>query len=311
MLEGIHALLEHVGFTAAKTADGAADVALYASAAPGGVRIPAGARTLVEQGPIRVQSSGGALYVSCDGHVSRVDLASGAAEVGVPQPPTLPRKDVLLLVVFLLLRRRGLYGLHASGVVRGGTGCLFVAPSGSGKSTQTYSLVRQGWEYLGDDSLLLRDGGDHVQALALRRHLCLDPALARPFPETARHGKASQFARRGKHELSMRALYPRQIVDGCVPRMLIFPEIVAAPVSRLVPMEAADALLRLMNESLAMALDPEARPIHLRLLGRLVHQARSWRLLAGRDLHARPEGVARLLEPVCPSPASLPPARAR
>jgi hypothetical protein len=190
-------------------------------------------------------------------------------------------------------------------VVADGAGCLLVAPSGSGKSTSTYGLVRRGWHYLGDDALLLHAAGDEVEALVLRRDLCLDPALEGCFPELRTHGQAGRFASRGKRRLAMRELYPERLLDRCVPRLLVFPEIVAEPESRLVPLGIAEVLPRLVAQSAVFALDPEAAPRHLDMLTRLARQTRAYRLLAGRDLKADPELVAPLLAAALPSPVPV------
>jgi hypothetical protein len=294
VLDRVHPVLAHLGLALADEA-GKADVVLRYPARPGAVQIPATARMTAEQDGIRAWSGGGLLYLECDGHAVHLDLSAGVAESTIPPAPTPPRKDIVIYTLLLLLRRRGLYALHASGVARAGAGFLFVAPCGSGKSTQTYGLVRQGWEYLGDDALLLRVRGDAVEALALRRDLCLDPALAHAFPEVVTHGEGGPFAARGKRRLRMRALHPGRLIERCVPRVLVFPEIVPNPVSRLAPLGPAETLARLVEQSVVVALDPDALPAHFEALGRLARQARGWRLLAGRDLKERPGAVAALL----------------
>src|SRR5215213_2250033 len=148
VLGRVHAILDHLGILPATLGDTPAVVWLY-STQPGAVRLPRRARAIAEQDGIHAWSSNGALYLSCDGHVGRLDPAAGTAEVVVPTSPGGLRKDFITHGFLLLLRRRGLYPLHASGVSQAGAGCLFVAPSGGGKSTHTYSLVRTGWDYLG------------------------------------------------------------------------------------------------------------------------------------------------------------------
>ncbi|HEX2207172.1 MAG TPA: hypothetical protein VHG93_05780 [Longimicrobium sp.] len=96
----------------------------------------------------------------------------------------------------------------------------------------------------------------------------------------------------------MRSLYADQLIDRCIPRVLVFPEIVSGSTSRLVPVEPADALARLMGESAVLTLDPVALPLHLRVLALLARQARSYRLFAARDLHTNPESVVSLLNGV-------------
>lgn len=311
VLEWVHAVLEHIGLLPAEEAGGAAEVVLRCSARADAVRMPPDVRLIAEQDGIRAWGGGGQLYLECDGHASRVDLAEGTAECALAPPPASPRKDVILYTLLLLLRRRGLYALHASAVARNGSGYLFAAPCGSGKSTQTYGLVRQGWDYLADDALLLRVSGDEVEALALRRDLCLDPALSHTFPEVSVHGEGGPFAARGKRRLPMRALHPERLIDRTVPRLLVFPEIVAQPTSRLVPLGQAEALAKLIEQSVVFNLDPEVLRQHLGVLERLVRQAPGYRLLAGRDLKEHPEGVAALLASVPGLPAPPPTPRPR
>lgn len=297
----VHSALEHQGFARAAESRGMPDIAVRCWGNRQEVCVPPGATLLSEHEGIRAWSDNGALYLTCEGYTCRLDLPGGVAEVVTPPLHALHarvRKDLITYTLLLLLRRRGLFALHASGVARDGTGCLFVAPSGGGKSAQTYSLVRQGWKYLGDDAVLLRGSQEEVEALALRRDLCLAPSLAHAFPEVVR-GRDTAFGSQGKQRLSMEALYPYRLINGCVPRLLIFPEIVSASVSRLVPLHQAEAYVRLMQESMVLTLDPDSVPLHLRVLASLVRQSQCWRLLAGRDLKEQPQLVGRLLESAC------------
>lgn len=304
-LSKVGRILKHFGLVPGVDEVNQAAVILRISGRAGAVRVPSKARPMADSEGIQAWIDEHALYLECAAHICRLQLRAGIGAGVVPPGPSLPRKDFVIYSLLLLLRRRGLYGLHASCVASAGMGCLFVAPSGSGKSTNTYSLVRRGWDYLGDDAVLLRESGEGVEALALRRDLCLDPALARLFPEIAQHGQAGPFAGRGKRRLPMRDLYAGQLIDQCVPRVLVFPEIVPDATSRLVPAEPADALARLMAQSAVLALDSEALPLHLQLLARLARQARSYRLLAGRDLRENPEAVASLLAEVHAGSSSL------
>jgi hypothetical protein len=273
-----------------------ASVSLRISPWTRAAQVPASARMLAEHDGIRAWSSDGLLYLDSPGHLLRLDVPAAAAEYWLREHATL-RKDIIVHALFLLLRRRGYYGLHASGVARGESGCLFVAGCGSSKSTQTFALARQGWGYLADDALLLRGGRDAVEALALRRDLYLDPALSHAFPEVAAHG-GSAPASRGKRRMAMSEMFPAQLVDRCVPRLLVFPEIAARGRSRFVRLRPADALARLMDQSACLTLDRDAFSGHVELLSRLVGQARSYRLLAGRDLRDDPEAIARYLSAI-------------
>jgi hypothetical protein len=302
---GVRDVLEHFGLGRVPPTAEPPTTRLHFTSWQHAEPVPADATEVGWQDGIRARAAAGAIWLTADHHCVRLDPAAGLAEGVLPRTPSALRKDLIIYAVLLLLRRRGYYGLHASGVVADGAGCLLVAPSGSGKSTSTYGLVRQGWHYLGDDALLLHAAGDEVEALALRRDICLDPALQGSFPELRTRGRTGRFAGRGKRRLAMRELYPERLLDRCVPRLLVFPELAAVAESRLVPLGVADVLPRLVAQSAVFGLDPEAAPGHLAVLARLARQTRAYRLLAGWDLKADPERVAPLLAAVLPHPSPV------
>lgn len=310
LLLRVRAILEHFGLGTAVPNPDPVPLRLVVSArrAP---PLPDDAREIARQDGIRALGSDTGLWLDSGAHHFRLDLRGGVAQGWLPGATDPPRKDLVVYALLLLVRRRGLFALHASAVVYRGAGYLFVAGSGSGKSTITYTLVRGGWDYLADDALLLRPLGEGVEGLALRRDLCLDPVLATRFPEVAVHGAPGPFAGRGKHRLDMRTLFPHRLVACCRPQVLLFPEIAPLAKSRLVPLAPAEMLPRLIAQSAVLALDPETLPCHLAVLGRLAAQARGYRLLAGRDVEDAPERVVELLEPLvsvgspAPSPSRL------
>ena len=63
---------------------------------------------------------------------------------------------VIAYAISAVIRRRGLYELHAAGLVEPTTkqGVLIVGDSGCGKSALTMRLAGSGWHYLSDDLLL-------------------------------------------------------------------------------------------------------------------------------------------------------------
>jgi hypothetical protein len=264
-----------------------------------------GANMAGEQDGILAYADPKYTYLCCEGHTARLEASMGTGDVVMPFPSTRLRKDFIVYALLLLLRRRGLYGLHASGVSQGGNGLLFVGGCRSGKSTQTYNLVRQGWGYLGDDSLLLHVRGEIVEAVALRRDLMLNPVPFEAYPELAGRERARTVCRTVKWCVPMCEMYPAQLIARCIPRVLVFPEIVTSARSRLVPLGQAAALVQLVSQSVVFTLDREAIPGHLQVLGSLTRQAQSYRLLAGQDLKEHPEIISAILNPIRDS--SLPP----
>lgn len=294
----VHAILEHFGLTAGGEGSAASALRLYLTTNPGRIAVADGAEEIAWQDGIQALSTSGRIYLRADGQALVLDASSGAAVALLPATSVSPRKDLILYGLLILLRRRGLFALHASGVRLGEAGCLLVGPSGSGKSTLTYALVRAGCPYLGDDAVLLRTGEAMMDALALRRDLCLDPALATHFPELTRYGEAGDFAGKGKRRLPMGRLYADRLLQRFTPRVLLFPEIVPESRSRLLPLRMPDVLARLAAQSAVLGLDPEMGGHHVRVLAELARQSRAYRLLAGRDLEAAPRSVISLLASV-------------
>ena len=97
-----------------------------------------------------------------------------------------------------LLKRRGLYGLHAGGVCRDGRALLLPGTSGSGKSTLTLALARAGFGFLGDDTLFLAaPAGGGAAAPRLPRRVRSHRADARLLPRARRRCSATRRGRGG------------------------------------------------------------------------------------------------------------------
>ena len=264
--------------------------------------IPAHAYCVTEQHGLQIWQADSLLYVRDGTWVVRLDPTSRTGLGTIPPLdglvlPALPM-DLLLYSVLLLLRYQGLYPEHAACVASDGVGCLLVGDSGSGKSTLTLSLVQQGWQYLADDAILLRDSRDTVEAIPLRRELCLAPEATRAFPDTVEHWQPGPWSGDTKQRLDVRRLYPAQVRDICCPDLLLFPTIVDAPRSEFVPIGKPEALFLLIQQSALVTVEPDMAPAHLDILARLVRQTRHYRLLAGQDLARDPRRIALLLEDV-------------
>ncbi len=266
------------------------------------VSLPAAACPVAQHHGLQVWQVNTELYLGDREWLVKLDPAVGqgigtllAASLTAPTLPV----DLFLYSLLLLLRRQGWYAAHAACLANEDGGCLIVADSGSGKSTLTLGLVQAGWNYLADDAVVFRRShGEHVDVLPLRQDLYLAPEAAALFPDTSDHWQTCLLREDTKQRLEVRALYPAQIRDTCQPDLLLFPTIVAQPESELVPIGKADALLRLIQQSALLAIDPQQASGHLDVLVRLVRQSRHYRLLAGQDLARNPRRIAPLLEEI-------------
>lgn len=264
--------------------------------------IPTHASCVAQQHGLQVWQADSQLYVRDGVCVVHLDPASRTGLGTLPPTdeqasPTLSM-DLLLYSLLLLLRYQGFYPEHAACVAQNGVGCLLVGDSGSGKSTLTLSLVQQGWQYLADDAILLRSCRDGIEAMPLRRELCLAPEATRAFPDTLAHWQPGPWTGDLKKRLDVQALYPAQVCETCLPDLLLFPTIIDAPQSQLNPIGKAEALFRLIQQSALVMVEPQMAPGHLDVLARMVRQTRHYQLLAGQDLARDPRRIASLLEGV-------------
>ena len=300
---GLDNIFSYFGFTPSATAPGACPVALDFLTSEPAFSIPSAASQEARFGGVTAWESGRELYLGTGASIARLDPRSGTAEVAIESSSRVRSENLeddpatlVGLTLTILLRHRELYGLHAGALAREGTGCLFIADGGCGKSTMSLNLVQQGWDYVSDDFIFLRPSGGRVEASGLRRNLCMDREATRDYPGLLGRWRDRPFSGAPKRWLEMNALYPRQVKESCVPRVLLFPEIVPEPRSRLRPMtNKAEILGRLMHQSPLLVLESRMSSRHLEVLKRLLLQSRCYRLLAGRDLKEPSTRIANLL----------------
>lgn len=220
----------------------------------------------------------------------------GRLEPWTTDEEMIPLSFVNLVIhsVLLLIRRHGWFPLHAAALERHGRGVLLIGEGDSGKSTQAMMLVRQGWSYLSDDSILLRLAGDGLEVRPLRRSFGLDADAEALFPEIANHWRPF-LTQEQKRRVDMTSLYPAQAADVCHPHLLLFPVIERRPRSELTPIGASEALMTVARQSPLFAIDAAVSRPHLETITRLVTTTPAYRLSAGRDLLEEPDALSHRL----------------
>jgi hypothetical protein len=101
-----------------------------------------------------------------------------------------------------------------------------------------------------------------------------------------------------KRRLCIAATYPDQIVSRCVPRVLLLARIVESPHSTARPLDQTYALRQLLTQSGPQLFDRWTMHAHLAMLTRLLEQAASYELQAGRDLYEEPLTLIDLMAEV-------------
>lgn len=269
-----------------------------------------------EHGAIAVWHHEGHMYLQCDDSVAHINPGERTAHAtlgaALSRPSDARRDPLFYFVTFslvILLRSLGRYALHTAALVHDGRGLLLVADSDSGKSTTALNLVRSGWQHVSDDTVLLRPGPDAIHADSFRRDFCLDPDAADLFPELAGHDWAASPSDATKWRVDLAQVYPNQFAATCVPHAIVLPGIEPVETSTLTPVARKTMLGHLMKQG-ALTLVPraEAAQRHLDVLKRLVVQADTYRLRAGRDLIQDSDAASALLKTALASAPSQAPA---
>jgi hypothetical protein len=218
--------------------------------------------------------------------------ATGSLSPAFMNAPLEDQRGLFLFTFLLLFSERGLFGLHAGGVMSENCGFLLVGGSGSGKTTVTCALTRSGWQYLSDDSVLLRRGPSGVEAVAFGRPFHCAPAMFRHFPELPHSEPLNRY---GKHLVNVESIYPGQSRSHFQPQVILFPEITQTRSSRLIPLDGTATLVGLLGQGAGLLHGRESMAAQMAILGELTGSVRGFRLLHGADVHHAPRRLSALL----------------
>ncbi len=227
-----------------------------------------------------------------------IDSMQGRADGYLINPQMMP--DSLIEYLFHialieLLRRRGLYTIHATALEKNGRGVLIPGNSGRGKTTSFIALLRSGYRYLSDDHPLLRDAGTHIDLLPFPIQINVTEQTVEFFPELRTAPAEVLQPRFPKRAFYAEDVYPTAIGECCSPAIVLFPHVIDAPHSHLELLPKSRALEMLLPQAL-LVYDSELAKREFQVLVKLVQQVDCYRLHFGRDILELPQLITPLLE---------------
>jgi hypothetical protein len=202
--------------------------------------------------------------------------------------------DLMLAPLMEMLKHRGFYGLHAAGLTKEGRGYLFPGDAGSGKTTIALSLVRQGFQYLADDKVLLRKVGNGFAALAFTRRFNINPDIGRHYTDLGFLEDLQPLPGTDKRPFDISSVYPNTFIPSCTPQVIVHLERTSDFKSRIVPLSPTESFTRLAHQTI-LSLQKDAAMKQINLLGDLIQNTESYLLHNGRDLYGVPERALELL----------------
>lgn len=213
----------------------------------------------------------------CDIRRSEVEIAT--LDAGDLWLLTRPLLSIPLLE---LLKRRGLFSIHASAVAAPTGALVFAGASGVGKTTLALALAARGFELMGDDFVFASVNGSAIELVGLPEQPDVTDETAALLGLVDGSAAAPGWPKR---RLRLDRAAPSGWAERGVPGRLVFPELRACVrESALEPLSPDEAATALAPNILLTAMTATDR--HLEVLVRLAASVPSYRLGLGRDLDA-------------------------
>ena len=209
--------------------------------------------------------------------------------------PNLISSFIFIFLLAELLKGKGCFLAHCSGVEKKGQGIIFPGFSGAGKTTSCVALIRQGYGFLGDDRPILRynkSGG--LELLSFPEPIDVTDYTIQVFPELRNYRLFLDNRNLRKQSFTAEELYPGSTRDSCVPRIILFPEISAVKKSSLEVFPKSEALKTFLPHSL-LAFDKEIARKHFDIIFDLIQTTDCYKLKLGTDLENLPDLVESIL----------------
>ena len=220
----------------------------------------------------------------------------------IATPPDI-EKDLLFDLIFFqplkhLLLLHGLYLFHSSLVAINNKGVLFSGKSGNGKSVLSLTLLKSGFNYLGDDEVILRPVDTHIECSSFLSRPKIKKNLLYLFPEF-KDGLLPTLSRKDKVSININKLFPDRIRNKVKPYLLIFPQYVKSSDIKSRPIGRKSILNYLVREEF-QHLRLWGRNIsstHFRVVTNLINQVKAYRLYYNdHNLNKIPGVISELLK---------------
>jgi hypothetical protein len=223
----------------------------------------------------------------------------GVAEGYLKEPeainPNLISNFIFIFLLAELLKGKGYFLSHCSGVEKNGKGIIFPGFSGAGKTTSCIAFIRHGFGFLGDDRPMLRyNKSGRLDLLCFPEPIDVTDYTIQLFPELKNYRLFLDNRNLRKQSFNAEELYPGSTRNSCIPRLILFPEISPIKKSFLEVFPKSEALKTFLPHSL-LAFDKEIAKKHFDIIFDLIQSTDCYKLKLGTDLENLPDLVESIL----------------
>ncbi len=230
---------------------------------------------------------GNEIYLtSADGSVIQLDTEVRKSRAIFSKEILNDKEKLFILLGGLLvevLRYNGLHFLHSAAVKNNGISLLISGDGGSGKTTASLSLVNEGFKYVSDDSIFIREESAEIIVYPLYRAFNIDRDLSKRFPNLIKE-RIRPIPKGVKLSVDISKIYPYSFTPFMRPNVIIFPKITPLRKSAVHPLSQVEIYDRLLRQTV-LAIDNEIAKNQLLSLETLVKQAAGYELLSGKDIY--------------------------
>lgn len=228
------------------------------------------------------------------GYVTAIDRRAGRGLVWFTKPDRIASWHIARPFMHAIkgaALRTSWTPVHAASVARQDGAVLIVGQSGAGKTSIAMTCAAQGWDYLGDDAVMVRADPARVASLYSSARLRQDTFQRYPDAMRACLG-ISDDAGELKAEVDMALLRP--LAAEAEIKAIVVPQPTDWAKFRLAPMGRADTLRKLMEATRQSMLGDEA--VAFAKLATLVSRVPCYALTASGDPSTLSDGLAQLIE---------------
>ena len=205
---------------------------------------------------------------------------------------------VILPVLKMMLSIHDIHSLHASCAGYAGRTVLFPAKRSSGKTTTILNLVKNGFSFMGDDTVFYYKRSKKIRILAFPRQINITMHSTKFFPEYKRYFKDIKHLSSKKYKVRLpveKVLKGSKITRESIPSHIMIPRLrTGRKKTEVIPVSVKQAFLELFPQGIYL-FDKHITSSQLEMLEQMCSHTSNFIINIGSDFEALPDIIKSCL----------------